>query len=91
MRDLLRDAVRSLAHDRRFTVVAVALLAVTIGLVTAVYAIVHAVVLRPFPFANQDRVAVIWQRDDRRALPVSASPASGPPDRCCGPCSPGRS
>ena len=45
MRDLLRDAVRSLAHDRRFTIVAVALLAVTIGLVTAVYAIVHAVVL----------------------------------------------
>jgi putative ABC transport system permease protein len=70
MRDLLRDAVRSLAHDRRFTVVAVALLAVTIGLVTAVYAIVHAVVLRPFPFADQDRLAVIWQRDDRRALPT---------------------
>src|SRR5262245_13656465 len=70
MRDLLRDAVRSLAHDRRFTVVAVALLAVTIGLVTAVYAIVHAVVLRPFPFADQDRLAVIWQRDDRRAQPV---------------------
>ena len=70
MRDLLRDAVRSLAHDRRFTIVAVALLAVTIGLVTAVYAIVHAVVLRPFPFADQDRLAVIWQRDDRRAQPV---------------------
>jgi putative ABC transport system permease protein len=70
MRDLLRDAIRSLAHDRRFTVVAVALLAVTIGLVTAVYAIVHAVVLRPFPFADQDRLAVIWQRDDRRAQPV---------------------
>ena len=70
MHDLLRDAVRSLAHDRRFTVVAVALLAVTIGLVTAVYAIVHAVVLRPFPFADQDRLALIWQRDDRRAQPV---------------------
>jgi putative ABC transport system permease protein len=27
-------------------------------------------VLRPFPFADQDRLAVIWQRDDRRALPV---------------------
>ena len=70
MHDLLRDAVRSLAHDRRFTVVAVALLAITIGLVTAVYAIVHAVVLRPFPFADQDRLALIWQRDDRRAQPV---------------------
>lgn len=44
--------------------------AVTIGAVTAIYAIVHAVVLRPFPFADQDRLVVIWQRDDRRALPV---------------------
>ncbi len=70
LRDLVREAVRSLLHDRRFTAVAVALLAVTIGAVTAVYAIVHAVVLRPFPFADQDRLVVIWQRDDRRALPV---------------------
>ena len=27
-------------------------------------------VLRPFGFADQDRLAVIWMRDDRRALPV---------------------
>jgi predicted permease len=67
---LLREAARSLVRDRRFAGVAVALLALTIGAGTAVYAIVHAVVLRPFPFADQDRLTVIWQRDDRRALPV---------------------
>src|SRR5438105_3315360 len=66
----LREASRSLVHDGRFAAVAVALLAVTIGAVTAIYAIVHAVVLRPFPFADQDRLVVIWQRDDRRAQPV---------------------
>src|SRR2546430_8452074 len=65
----LREASRSLVHDGRFAAVAVALLAVTIGAVTAIYAIVHAVVLRPFPFADQDRLVVIWQRDDRRAQP----------------------
>src|SRR5215213_7777052 len=70
LRDLIRDAARTLFHDRRFVAVAVTLLAITIGTITAVYAVVHGVVLRPFPFANQDRVVVVWQRDDRRALPV---------------------
>ena len=36
----------------------------------AIFAIVDAVLLRPLPFADQDRVTVIWQRDDRRALPI---------------------
>ncbi len=69
MRETL-DAVRSLAADGRFTAAAVALLSLTIGSSTAVYAIVHAVFLRPLPFAEPDRVAVIWQRDLRRAMPV---------------------
>ncbi len=42
----------------------------TIGASTAIFAIVHAVILRPLPFAQPDRVAVIWQRDLRRAMPV---------------------
>ena len=69
MRETL-DAVRSLAADGRFTAAAVAQLSLTIGSSTAVYAIVHAVFLRPLPFAEPDRVAVIWQRDLRRAMPV---------------------
>ncbi|MBK5296099.1 MAG: ABC transporter permease [Vicinamibacteria bacterium] len=66
----LREAVRSLAADWRFTAVAVALLSLTIGASTAIYSIVHAVVLRPLPFDQPDRVAMIWQRDLRRAMPV---------------------
>jgi predicted permease len=69
-RELLRDAARSLRRDQRFTTVAAALLAVTLGTLTAVYSIVHAVILKPLPVADQDRLVVIWQRDDRRALPV---------------------
>ncbi len=69
-RDDLRDSIRSLREDLRGTLLAVSLLAVTIGAITAIYAIVHAVVLRPFTFVDQDRLAMIWQRDDRRALPV---------------------
>jgi predicted permease len=66
----LREAVRSLRADWRFTAAAVALLSLTIGASTAIFAIVHAVILRPLPFAQPDRVAVIWQRDLRRAMPV---------------------
>jgi len=69
-RDDLRDSLRSLRQDLRGTVLAVSLLAVTIGAITAIYAVVHAVVLRPFAFVEQERLAMIWQRDDRRALPV---------------------
>jgi putative ABC transport system permease protein len=69
-RDSLREAARSLIHDGRFTTVAVTLLAVTLGAVTAVYAVVLAVVVRPFSFTDQDKLVVIWQRDDRRAQPV---------------------
>ena len=66
----LRHAVRALRHDWRTSALSVGLLAVTIGAVMAIFAIVDAVLLRPFPFADQDRVTVIWQRDDRRALPI---------------------
>jgi putative ABC transport system permease protein len=69
-RDQLRDSLRSLRRDVRSTLLAISLLAVTIGAITAIYAIVHAVVLRPFGFVDQERLAIIWQRDDRRALPI---------------------
>jgi putative ABC transport system permease protein len=70
MRDDVRDALRSLRADWRFTLIAAGLLAVTLGAITAVFAIVQAIVLHPFPFHDQDRLVVIWQRDLRRALPV---------------------
>ncbi len=70
LRDDLRSAARALLQQRSVTATAVSLLALTIGAVTAVFAIVHAVVLRPFPFVDQERLVMIWQRDDRRALPV---------------------
>ena len=69
-RQAWRDGLRSLRLDGRVSLTAVALLAVTIGAITAVFAIVQAIVLRPFPFTDQDRVTIIWQRDDRRAMPV---------------------
>jgi putative ABC transport system permease protein len=65
-----REGWRSLRQDWRLTVTAVALLAVTIGAVTAVFAVAQGIVFRPFPFVDQDRIAIVWQRDDRRAVPI---------------------
>ena len=70
IRDLFQQSLRSLRNARGVTATSICLLATTIGAITAIYAVVHAVVLRPFGFAEQDRLAVIWMRDDRRALPV---------------------
>jgi len=70
IRDLFQQSLRSLRNARGVTATSICLLATTIGAITAIYAVVHAVVLRPFGFADQDRLAVVWMRDDRRALPV---------------------
>jgi len=70
IRDLFQQSLRSLRNARGVTATSICLLATTVGAVTAIYAVVHAVVLRPFGFADQDRLAVIWMHDDRRALPV---------------------
>ena len=68
--EAVRQAERALRHDWRTSALSVALLAVTIGAVMAIFAIVDAVLLRPLPFVDQGRVTVIWQRDDRRAQPI---------------------
>jgi predicted permease len=66
----IRDAARGLARDRGFTLLASALLALTIGTTIAIYAVVDAIVLRPFALARQDRLVVIWEGYSGRDSPV---------------------
>src|SRR5690348_17266565 len=68
--DVWRRALRSVIRDGRVTAVAVILLAATIGAIMAIFAAVDAVLLRPLPVVDQSRLAVLWSRDDRRAVPV---------------------
>lgn len=56
----LRYAIRMLKHDAPFTVVAVLTLALGIGMNTAIFSIVNAVLLQPLPFANADELAMIY-------------------------------
>lgn len=70
MRSDIRDAFRSLVRDRGFTGLAILLFALTGGVTTAVYAVVHSVILQPMSFGDQKRTVVIWERDLARQTPV---------------------
>ncbi|MGH9856164.1 MAG: ABC transporter permease, partial [Blastocatellia bacterium] len=56
----LRYGARMLLRQRAFTIAAVIALALGIGANTAVFSVVNAVLLRPLPYQNSDRMAMIW-------------------------------
>ena len=57
----VRLACRSLGRARGFAVAAVFTLAVGIAGVTAVFALVQGVLLRPLPVPEQQRLIIAWQ------------------------------
>ncbi|HET6229023.1 MAG TPA: ABC transporter permease [Longimicrobiaceae bacterium] len=61
----LRFAVRTLGRSRGFAAVAVLCLGLGIGVNTAIFSMVNALLLRPFPFRDPDRVVSVYSRETR--------------------------
>jgi putative ABC transport system permease protein len=78
---MLRQGFQDLKHGARlllgspgFTFAAVAALAIGIGANTAIFAVVHTLLIQPLPYKDPDRLAIVWEHNlprDRRNNVVS--------------------
>ena len=64
----VRFGWRLLRRTPGFTISAVLALALGIGATTAIFSVLDRVVLRPLPYPDPDRLAMVWEANDGKAL-----------------------
>ena len=63
----VRYGIRMLMKAPSFSIVATIALALGIGANTAIFSVVNAVLLKPLPFADAERLMMVWETDSSRA------------------------
>jgi predicted permease len=79
MQDVIRDlrfGIRLLAKKRSFTLTSVLIIALAIGASTIIFSAVNAVLLRPLPFKEPDRLIMLWEENRQLNYGLHQFPAS---------------
>jgi putative ABC transport system permease protein len=72
----LKHGVRVLLRTPLFTICTIAALAIGIGATTALFSVVHALLIKPLPYKNADSLVVVWEHNLPRNRPRNViSPA----------------
>src|SRR5260370_1636573 len=69
MRKNLKFALRRLRKSPGFALVAILIMALGIGANTAIFSVVHAVLLEPLPFRDADRLVQVWHIPPQTSFP----------------------
>jgi putative ABC transport system permease protein len=73
----IRYALRVLRNHLGFTVIAILTLGLGIGANSAIFSVIHSVLLRPLPFPQPERIVQVWEsRADRGWIRASMNPAN---------------
>jgi putative ABC transport system permease protein len=64
----VRFGFRLLRRNPGFAIAAILALALGVGATTAVFTLLDRVVLRPLPYPEPDRLAMVWEADDSKGL-----------------------